>query len=178
MCRLWSCDSVWTNHGGAVVVIFVCWFPRFQTPPAESVVTLGTGHTEDRGAQPSSSSSSSSSLSSSSPPLLLPLLLLSSSSSPGISGVYVLQTAFVLLDLSLAARAAFGDQLGEVFALSLHTHPFIVSSIIHPLRHVAAAGWVVGLEVGGAVTVLVQYKRIRSASTELLWTTWGDTKRL
>lgn len=33
-----------------------------------------------------------------------------------------------------------------MFALSLHAHPFIVSSVIHPLRHVAAAGRVVGLQ--------------------------------
>ena len=59
---------------------------------------------------------------------------------------YVLQTALVLLDLSLAAGAAFGDELGEVFALSLHTHPFIISSVVHPLRHVAAAGGVVRLQ--------------------------------
>lgn len=58
----------------------------------------------------------------------------------------ILQTALVLLDLGLTARATLGDELGKVFALSLHAHPFIISSIIHPLRHVAAAGWVVGLQ--------------------------------
>lgn len=37
-----------TNHGGAVVVIFVCRLPVFQAAPAETMVTLGTGHTENR----------------------------------------------------------------------------------------------------------------------------------
>jgi len=59
--------------------------------------------------------------------------------------VHVLQAAFVLLDLRLAAWAALGDQFGEVFALRLHAHPFIITSVIHPLGHVAAAGRVVGL---------------------------------
>lgn len=33
-----------TNHGRAVVVIIVGWFPWFQTPPTKAMVTFGTGH--------------------------------------------------------------------------------------------------------------------------------------
>lgn len=64
-----------------------------------------------------------------------------------MSGRDILQTAFILLDLGLAAGTAFGDEFGKVFALSLHRHPFIVTSIIHPLRHVAAARWVMSLRI-------------------------------
>lgn len=60
----------------------------------------------------------------------------------------LLQATFVLLDLGLAAGAAFGDEFGKMFALSLHTHPFIVTSIIHPLRHVATARRIMGLQGG------------------------------
>lgn len=35
-----------------------------------------------------------------------------------------------------------------MLALSFHVHPLIEAAVIHPLRHVAAAGWVVGLEAG------------------------------
>lgn len=118
---------VWTNHGGAVVIIFVCRFPWFQTAPTETVVALGTGHTEDTKHHHCH-------------------VLWHHQFHHVLWHHNVLQTALVLLDLGLAARAAFGDQLGQMFALSLHAHPFIVSSIIHPLRHVAAAGRVVGLE--------------------------------
>lgn len=36
-----------THHGGAVVVVLVRWFPGLQAAPAEAVVALGTGHTEE-----------------------------------------------------------------------------------------------------------------------------------
>lgn len=61
----------------------------------------------------------------------------------------LLQTPLVLLDRRLTARAAFGDELGQVLALGLHAHAVIVATIIHPLRHVATAGRVVCL--GGEV---------------------------
>lgn len=119
----WSCDTVATNHGRTVVVIFVSWFPGFEAAPAESMVTFGTGHAENRAETL----------------IVFHLLILTP-----VHG-NVLQAALVLLDLSLAAWAAFGDQLGEVFALSLHAHPFIKPSVVHPLRHVAAAGRVMSL---------------------------------
>lgn len=51
--------TLWTNHGGAVVIIFVSWFPGFQAAPAESVVTFGTGHAENTAEKSQTSSSSS-----------------------------------------------------------------------------------------------------------------------
>lgn len=36
-----------TYHGGAVVIVLVRWFPGLQAAPAEAVVALGTGHTEE-----------------------------------------------------------------------------------------------------------------------------------
>lgn len=119
-----SWDTVGTNHGRAVVVIFVSWFPGFEATPAESMVTFGTSHAENRAEK-----------------LLIFYLIIILVPVHG----NVLQAALVFLDLSLAAGAAFGDQLGQVFALSLHAHPFIKTSIIHPLRHVATAGWVMSL---------------------------------
>lgn len=62
----------------------------------------------------------------------------------------LLQTPFVLLNGSLAAGTALGDELGQVLALGLHAHAIIVAAIIDPLGHVAAAGRVVCLEQEGA----------------------------
>lgn len=61
----------------------------------------------------------------------------------GRSGL--LQAALILLDLGVAAGAALGDELGQVFALGLHRHPLVVAAVVHPLRHVTAAGRVVSL---------------------------------
>lgn len=76
-----------------------------------------------------------------------------------VIGRNILQAAFVLLDLGLAAGAAFGDEFGKMFALSLHRHPFIVASIIHPLRHVAAACWVMSLKIKKLLKIIEQINR-------------------
>ena len=61
----------------------------------------------------------------------------------------LLQTPLILLNGSLTAGAALGDELGQMLALGLHAHAIVVAAIIHPLRHVAAAGRVVCLEEEG-----------------------------
>lgn len=58
----------------------------------------------------------------------------------------LLQAALILLDLSVATGAAFGDELGQMFALSLHTHALVVAAVVHPLGHVTAAGRIVSLQ--------------------------------
>lgn len=58
----------------------------------------------------------------------------------------LLQAALILLDLGVATGAAFGDELGQMFALSLHAHALVVAAIVHPLGHVTAAGRVVSLQ--------------------------------
>lgn len=63
----------------------------------------------------------------------------------GPVALYLLKAAFVLLYLGLAAGAAFGDEFGKVLTLSFHGHTLVVATIIHPLGHVTAAGWVVSL---------------------------------
>lgn len=64
---------------------------------------------------------------------------------------FLLQAPLVLLNGSLTAGTAFGDELGQVLALGLHTHAVIVTTIINPLRHVATAGRVVCLEQKGVM---------------------------
>lgn len=59
-----------------------------------------------------------------------------------------LQATLVFLDLGLAAGASFGYKFGQMFTLCFHTHSLIIASVIHPLRHVTAAGWVVRLMIG------------------------------
>lgn len=59
--------------------------------------------------------------------------------------IYSLQAAFIFLYLCLAAWAALGDEFGQMLTLGLHTHSLIVATIIHPLGHVTAAGWIVSL---------------------------------
>lgn len=85
--------------------------------------------------------------------------------------VDLLQATFVLLDLGLAAGAAFGDEFGKMFALSLHTHPFIVTSIIHPLRHVAAARRIMGLQ--GAESKRLGYRATLSGNNVCVCETSG-----
>lgn len=62
---------------------------------------------------------------------------------------FLLQTPLVLLDGSLTAGTALGDELGQMLALGLHAHAIVVATIVHPLRHVATAGRVVCLEQEG-----------------------------
>ncbi|KAL0622411.1 hypothetical protein AAY473_005999 [Plecturocebus cupreus] len=64
---------------------------------------------------------------------------------------FLLQAPLVLLDGSLAAGTALGDELGQVLALRLHAHAIVVAAVIDPLRHVATAGRVVCLGQEGTV---------------------------
>lgn len=58
---------------------------------------------------------------------------------------FLLQTPLILLNGRLTAGTAFGDELGQVFALGLHTHAVVVATVVHPLGHVATAGRIVCL---------------------------------
>jgi len=63
---------------------------------------------------------------------------------------YSLQAPLILLYLSLAAWAVLRNELSQMFALGFTCHPLIVPIVIHPLRHVAAAGRIVGLKERGS----------------------------
>lgn len=59
---------------------------------------------------------------------------------------YSLQAALIFLYLSLAAWAVLRNELSQMFALGFTCHSLIVPIVIHPLRHVAAAGRIMGLK--------------------------------
>lgn len=61
------------------------------------------------------------------------------------SGTGHVQTPLILLNGRLTAGTAFGDELGQVLALGLHTHAIVVATVVHPLGHVATAGRIVCL---------------------------------
>lgn len=60
-------------------------------------------------------------------------------------GTRHMQTTLIFLNRSLTAGTMFGDELGQVLALSFHSHPLVKPSIVHPLRHVTAAGRIMSL---------------------------------
>lgn len=75
----------------------------------------------------------------------LPWLQTSPAKSMITFGTRHMQATLVLLNLGLAAGASFGYKFGQMFTLCFHTHSLIIASVIHPLRHVTAAGWVMRL---------------------------------
>lgn len=111
--------------------------PGLEAAPAEAVVTLCTGHTaEGRGET----------LSPDSAPLHHSQGLYHPVTHTAANkAAYSLQAPLVFLYLSLAVWAVLGNELSQMFALGFTCHSLIVSIIIHPPRHVAAAGRVMGL---------------------------------
>lgn len=90
----------------------------------------------------------------------------------------LLQTPLVLLNGSLTAGAALGDELRQMLALGLHAHAVVVAAVIHPLRHVATAGRVVCLGEEGAARAQLSphYRRVGAGRTGQGAWGWGSVR--
>lgn len=119
--------------------------PGLEAAPAEAVVTLCTGHTAEGQGETLSPDSQGQAAPDSAPlPHSQGLCHPGTHTAANKTG-YSLQAPLILLYLSLAVWAVLGNELSQMFALGFTCHSLIVSIIIHPPRHVAAAGRVMGL---------------------------------
>ena len=61
-----------------------------------------------------------------------------------------MQAPVVLFNICLAVGATFSDQPGQVFAFGVLVHSLVVTTIVHPLRHVAATCRIMSLNISAS----------------------------
>lgn len=160
--------------------------PGLEAAPAEAVITLCTCHTAGGQWKSLSPDSNLQTVPSSAPLHHSQGVCHPVTSTVANKTVYSLQAPFIFLYLSLAVWAVLWNELSQMFALGFTCHSLIVSIIIHPPRHVAAAGRIMGLreretvkhtEAEGCVPNLKQHSPWSSLASPLGSCSWSRISR-